>query len=90
MVGCIGDKKPRFLISPTIVEFDKKIISGSGSEKSVPDSKEIVLTNLGHEPLPWYIDDSAIHKAGSIFLVKPNKGYLEYSMKAYIKIYFDP
>ena len=34
MVSCIGDKKPRFLISPTIVEFDKKIISvfGGGSE----------------------------------------------------------
>jgi len=46
MVGCIGNKKPRFLITPTLVEFDKKIISGT--DKTVPDSKEIVLTNLGH------------------------------------------
>ena len=61
-IKCIGDKKPRFLISPTTIEFDKKIITSA--DKSVPDCKDIILTNLSHQPLQWRIDESKLRHAG--------------------------
>ena len=64
-IKCIGDKKPRFLISPTTIEFDKKIITSA--DKSVPDSKEIILTNLSHQPLQWRIDESKLRQQGLVF-----------------------
>jgi hypothetical protein len=43
------------LISPTTVEFEKKIITSA--DKSVPDKKDIELTNLSKTPLQWRIDE---------------------------------
>jgi len=37
-------------------KFEKKIITST--DKSIPDAKEVVLTNLGAEPLQWLIDTS--------------------------------
>ena len=88
VVKCIGENEPKFLISPTTIDFPKKIITSG--DKSVPDSREIILSNLSHEPLTWRIDDSRLISEGRVFSIKPNYGYLEYGMKAYLKIYFDP
>ena len=70
---CSADKQPRLLISPSEVKFDKKIITSS--DKTLPDTKEIIVTNLGQTSLPWYIDVSKLQE-DNVFSITPNKGIL--------------
>ena len=87
-VICIGDKKPRFLINPTKIEFEKRIITST--DKQVACTKEVEVTNLGHKPLNWFIDTSKLQKENSVFSIVPDKGLLEYSIKAFLKVSFKP
>ena len=64
-------------ISSSEIKFDKKIITST--EKSVADTKEVILTNMSNDRITWQIDTSALLSKKGVFFIAPNKGVLEYN-----------
>lgn len=80
--------KPRFLVKPTLLDFQKKVICIN--EKSFASYREIVLSNPDIVSVHWRIDTSSLLKVPA-FAVKPiSEGDLEPGDSFSVRVSFNP
>ena len=80
--------KPKLLIDPNKIDFEKKVISTG--LKPFAANKEIQINNPGTMPVKWKIDTSQIEDEEAIFTLSPNEGLLDPCMTIPLRATFNP
>merc|ERR1719428_1794131 len=62
------------LVSPTKVEFNKKVVA-TGIQ-SVASVQELALHNADDFPIEWKIDTEPLNKWSGVFTIDPSQGVL--------------
>lgn len=82
-------EKPRCLIEPMEVKFEKKIISSFG-EKPTPDTEKIEIVNLDKgRSIEWKIDAKQLNDE-KIFIIYTTEGRLDPNNPTSVKVGFNP
>jgi hypothetical protein len=80
--------KPRFLVKPTTLDFQKKVVSVN--EKSFASYREIVLSNPDIVSVHWRIETASLNRT-QIFAVKPHsEGDLDPGDSFSVRVSFNP
>ena len=79
--------KPRFLVEPQSVEFQRKIITTA--DKCFPSNFELLFSNPEKRPTSWRIDDTEL-KNDKIFSIHPLEGRVDPGQTTRIKVSFNP
>ncbi len=66
--------KPKFLVEPPIVEFQRKIITNA--EKMYPSTTDVILSNPEKTEVNWRFDEHVL-KDDKIFQVHPTQGRVD-------------
>ena len=87
-IQCIG-MKPKFLVDPQVVEFDRKIITSA--EKLYSSTLDIVFSNPEKRSIDWRIDEKALDKSDNpIFNIHPTNGRVDPGQTTRVKASFYP
>jgi len=80
--------KPRCLIDPVVLDFQKKIISTF--EKPAPAIQELTIVNLDkNKTITWKIDTKPLME-DKVFIINTTEGRIDPNLPAHIKVGFNP
>lgn len=79
--------KPKFLLSPTSVNFRTRVIA-KGS-KPLPFHNDITITNPDTHRVSWHVDRAAL-ESSRVFGMNPTEGTLEPGALSTVRVTFNP